>query len=167
MKHARLLLSVAALALSLTAQQSPPAPVEDLVVVVSATTTEVELGRPFGVTVELRWNETLEPEAWSDASLAPLVVRLQDHSRQQRAGQITETRRYQAYAFTSGEVVVPSPFVRAMPRDGGTERLAFADDLVVQVAPALPVNASPDAELAHELRPAPVVVPLWSISTLR
>lgn len=135
---------------------------QDLLMRVSAPVTEVEFGVSFPLTVVRVWSKELVPEEWSDEILAPLTVRLVDSARREDDLRIEETRHYDCRAFRSGEVTVPSPWFRAKPKDGGIERLAFADDLRFRVASSLTLGEAGDVELPGEPFPAPFRWLLWS-----
>jgi hypothetical protein len=105
-------------------------------VTLAAGGAPIELGRPFPLTVVRTWKRGGSAPDWSDERLAPLTVVLRATSRRDVEGAIEETRRYDAWAFERGEVVVAPP-------DGSALRLEVG-------------SALPEAERA---RPGPPELP--------
>ncbi len=132
-----------------------PIPGPDLALRVAAARADVEFGRPFPVTVVRTWTRDLVPAEWSDAALAPLVVRTLGTARREDGRRIDETRRLLARAFRTGEVSIPAPLFEARPRDGGPALAARGDALVLQVRPAL----DPAAPGPPEFPEGPLGVP--------
>ncbi|MGQ0615130.1 MAG: hypothetical protein ACT4PV_15465 [Planctomycetaceae bacterium] len=97
---------LALVALLAACGEREPFPTEGTPVRVTAGVRRVALGESFPLTVERVWRAASAPEPWSDAALAPLRVRLLETRRREQEGRIAETRRYAAYAFTSGELSV-------------------------------------------------------------
>jgi hypothetical protein len=112
-------------------------PEGDLVFSVTADVEEARPGESFPVTVVRVWTKDLVPAAWDDRALAPLVLRADGVSLREDDARVEETRRYRAYAFTTGDVTVRPPPFAARPRDGGPDRKVEADGLRVRVTPTL------------------------------
>ena len=70
-----------------------PIPETDLLVRVEVGAREVELGKAFPVTVTRVWEKDLEPSEWDDASLSPLVVRLEERTLREDDVRVEETLR--------------------------------------------------------------------------
>jgi len=138
-----------------TRAQEPAA--AELSLHVAAEAAEVGLGRAFELTVTRGWSRALEPEPWSDAALAPLVVRLEAAQRREMGGRVEETLRYRAFAFALEEVVVPAATVRAAPRPGerGAAREAAGNELRLRVRGALDPAAPGEVELPSDLLEVP------------
>ncbi len=128
---------------------------QDLSIDVQVAATEVEFGRAFGLTVRRAWPETLVPDPWNDALLAPLRLRLENLERAQRAGRVEETRNYQAYAFRLDAVDIAAPVFRARMKDGSREQTASGAPIPLRVKPALPAGAPGAAEFPGEPRAEP------------
>ncbi len=144
----RVLVAVAFLLL-LPGCEEPVAPIleTDLLVRVEVGAREVELGKAFPVTVTRIWEKDLEPSEWDDASLSPLVVRLEEQSRREDEARIEETWRYRGYAFTLDDVRIPPVVLLARPLDGGQGRIVKTDALRLRVRPALDPIEPGDPEL--------------------
>lgn len=84
---------------------SGPIPQEELFRV-TAGVSEVELGRPFPLTVVRVWRKARAQAAWSDDALAPLAVQPEGTARREDERFIEETRRFTARAFTFGKLPV-------------------------------------------------------------
>jgi hypothetical protein len=149
----RRVLVVLAFLLLLPGCEKPAAPIleTDLLVRVEVGAREVELGRAFPVTVTRVWEKDLEPSEWDDASLSPLVVRLEEQSRREDEIRIEETWRYRGYAFTLEDVRVPPVVFLARPRDGGQGLIVKTDALRLRVLPALDPIEPGDPELPGTL----------------
>jgi len=107
---------------------------------VTASVDEVELGRPFPLTVVRMWKAGVVPERWSDAALSPLVAQALGVVEEQGAsGTVRETRRFLCRAFVRGQVTIPAVSMRVRPDGGGPERSAASDPIT------LPVRSSLDA----------------------
>ena len=144
-----LLVAVVALA---SCGGDPPLPGPDLSIRVVAPAAEVEFGRAFPLEVVRTWPRDLDPGPWSDAALAPLVVRAEETEMRDDGRRIVETRRFEARAFSLDAVRVPPPRFEANPRDGGAPRAAAGAPLVIRVRPSVD-RASPGApELPGDLR---------------
>lgn len=128
---------------------------EELELRVTAGASEVGFGEGFPLMVVRSWTRGFEPDEWSDEVLAPLTVELVEESVREDPERIEETRRYRAYLFEVGEVIVPAPWFRARSGDGETVRVAFADELSFQVASALGEGDPGPAELPGDVLPAP------------
>jgi hypothetical protein len=139
------------------AAPSPPADAELFVrVTAEAPGGTVDFGRAFPLEVVRAWREPLEPIPWDERALDPLVVRLVESERSETASHVVETRRYAAYAFERGEVVVAAPEIVARPRGGGRERRAAGAELRLDVRGALPDPAAPgEVEPPGDLRSEP------------
>lgn len=141
---------------------SPAIPARDLSLVVRTDAEAVELGRAFPLRVVRIWHRSLEPEPWDDALLAPLDLVPESVERTEDAERVMETRRFRAYAFTRGDVVVRAPAFRARAADGGDVRIARADTLRLRVQPLLDPQAPGDPELPGAPVPERVAwLPLW------
>jgi len=115
---------------------SKPIPSEDLLLRIE-TSREVALGRAFPVTVTRVWSRGLTPSVWKAESLAPLSLKLIDTHRREDDRRIEETRRYEGYAFTLGDISVPAPELRAVATPGGPETVVHADPIEITVSTAL------------------------------
>jgi len=124
-------------------------PGEELLLRIEAQ-DEVELGRAFPLTVVRVWSRDLTPAVWNDQLLAPLKLKLLDTRRRENERRVEETRRYEGYAFTLGDVTVPAPEFRAVARQGGAERVMTADALEIKVRAALDPTDTGEAELPGE-----------------
>jgi hypothetical protein len=132
------------LALAAACGERAPIPAEDLALRVTAGATDVELGRAFPLTVVRVWNRELTPSVWRDDLLAPLALELIEVSQRDDGARVEETRRFDAYAFMSGDLTVPAPSFRARPRAGGAERVVEGEPLAFKVRSALdPANPGP------------------------
>lgn len=132
-----------------------PIPDQELLLQIRTGAQDVALGQAFPLTVTRVWSKDLAPEPWDDAVLAPLVVRLEQAEQREDARHVQETRRYQAYAFSLEDVVVPGPVLRAIPRGGGPPREVKAEDLRLHVLLALDPNAPGAPELPGGLLEVP------------
>lgn len=137
-----------------------PIPARDLAlrVDVGLAGNEIELGRSFPLEVVRVWSRDLVPEAWDDRRLAPLRVQLVEHVRREDDARVEERRRYRAYAFAPGEVVVAAPELRARPRAGGEERVVRAQGIRLRVRASL----DPDEAGSPEPPPGPLAEPASS-----
>lgn len=133
-----------ALALLAGCGAGTPIPETDLLLSVTPGAFEVELGKPFPLTVTRVWKKDLDPLAWSDKALAPLAVKLVDESRRDDGARVEETRRYDAHALSLSDVVIRGVKFVAQPKDGGPERKVSATGFRIRVKPALdPGNPGP------------------------
>ncbi len=76
---------------------------------IAADTREIALGRGFPLTVTRVWEEGRPPGEWSDDRLFPLFVTPAGTERRHAEGKVAEVRRFTAYAFDPGELVIPPP----------------------------------------------------------
>jgi hypothetical protein len=137
--------------LSLTAcGGGTPLPDQDLLLRVSFHAEEVVPGRAFPLTVVRSWSKDLEPAPWEDGALAPLVLRLEETTRREDARRVQETRRYRAYAFARGDVLVPAAKFTARPKDGGTERSVRSQRRRLRVVPEIEASKPGPPELPGE-----------------
>src|SRR5690606_18648508 len=151
-------MTASALAAALLAALAPPQdrePRPPLALRVEAERTKLGFGERFELRVVREWDEGLTVEPWPDDALAPLELDPGKVERREQDGRIVETRRYAARLLTVGEVVVPAPFVRARPQGGGEHVLAFADELVFDVASSLGADDGGAVELPFEPLPPP------------
>ena len=149
MRRYRLLLPL--LALLAGCDGGPPIPETDLRLTVVSGAEPVAPGQGFPLTVVRVWDKTLLPSEWSDAVLSPLVLRLVDATRREDGARVEETRRYRAYAFGLGDVLVPAPTFVARPRAGGLEQRVAADGLRIRVRPAVDPEAPGTPEIPDDL----------------
>jgi len=110
---------------------------KDLEIRIEADRGEIELGKGFPLAVVRTFDRDLVPAEWSDASLAPLVVRPVSVVSSESAGRIEERRTFVAYAFRLEEVRIPPPRLEATPRGGGPPRSVAGRGLSLRVIPAL------------------------------
>jgi len=115
----------------------------------------VALGEPFAVRIVRVWDAELRALPFDDASLAPLVLRLEETSRREQEGRIEQTRRYRARAFALGEVAVPAPTLEARPRSGGPVRAVTGRELRLRVTGTLDPEAPGRPELPGDPLPLP------------
>lgn len=132
----------------------PPIPPAELLLRIHAP-AQVESGKAFPLMVQLVWSKDLEPPAWSDRALLPLVVKLIDVRRQQDRERYEETRRYQAYAFARSEVVVAPPALRATRKTSGGQVTVEGQGLQLAVRPALAATAAGPPDLPGGLLAEP------------
>jgi len=140
---------------------SAPIPDHDLHLRVTTDTDDVDLGRPFPLTVVRVWEKDLVPEAWKDDWLAPLAVRLAGTSRRTDDRRVEETLRYDAFAFRLDDVVVPPPTFRATARLGSEARAVQGGELRLRVKRALDPAAPGPPELPGGLLREPVRWGRW------
>jgi hypothetical protein len=114
---------------------------------VVAGADETAPGRGFPLEVVRVWSKDLVPAEWSDRALAPLHLRLEEARRREDSLRVEETRLYRAYAFALGDVSIPPPRLRAVPKAGGEERTVSADAIRVRVRPELDPAAPGPPEL--------------------
>ena len=131
-----------------------PIPETDLFLSVTPGAFEVELGKPFPLTVVRVWRKDLDPAAWSDKALAPLAVKLEEEIRRDDTARVEETRRYLAHAFSLDDIVVRGLKLVAQPRDGGAERKVSATGFRIRVKPALDPEDPGPPELPGEAPPS-------------
>ncbi len=147
-----------------------PIPDVDLALRVSTSTRETELGKAFPLEIVRVWSKRLDPEAFDEAVLSPLVVRLETTDRRENATHVEEIRRYRAYAFAAKDVVVPAASFHAAPKGGGEARVAKSEPLHLHVLPAIdprtpgPVEL-PDGPLPERSPVVPVAVALGVLAT--
>ncbi len=118
----------------------------DLDVSIDVTETDVAYGGGFDLTVTRTWRRDLVPSVWSDAALAPLALRLLDASTREDDERIEETRRYRAFAFAAGDVVIAPLLMRAQPRGGGPIIEAETAETRLRVRAALDPDQPGDVE---------------------
>ncbi len=118
-----------AIALGLAAAASA----QQVSVRVTVGVSEVELGAPFDLEVERVWDTSLEPEPWSDASLAPLRLSPVDDRRRTVDGRVEELRSFRARAFVLGGVTIPALAFHATPIAGGEPRIATTTPIAIHV----------------------------------
>lgn len=112
-------------------------PGQDLLLQIHVETHAVEFGQAFELSVVRVWSRDLAPERWDDRALEPLVLRPIATSRRQNALRIEETRRFRAYLFRHGDVVIPAVVFRAKPRNGGLLREVHSEALELSVKAGL------------------------------
>lgn len=125
----------------------PPIPETDLLLRVVPGAEEVTFGRAFPLTVERVWDRTLVPDAWDDAALAPLVVRLTDTRTQDDGRRVREVRRYEAFALTLDAVEIAPITAEAAPQGGGLARSVTSDPVRVRVVAGIDRRSPGAAEL--------------------
>lgn len=128
-------------------KEAPSIPETDLLVRVEVGVREVLLGQAFPVTVTRVWEKDLEPSEWDDASLSPLIVRLEERTQRENDARVEETLRYRGYAFTLDDVRIPPVVMIARPLDGSPGRIVKTDALRLRVRPALDPVDPGDPEL--------------------
>lgn len=144
------------LVLALAACDRALVPTDELAIRVESEAYEVRLAEGFPLLVTRSWSKELEPEEWSDETLAPLVVTLEDVWRPESATHAMERRRYRAYAAELGDVRVLPPLFVAQRRDGGGEVVVTGEALDLRVLPVLPEGDTSEVELpGGMLRPEP------------
>ena len=111
---------------------------DDVAVRVEVGAELVRPGRPFPLTVVRTWRRGLEPSAWDDRALAPLVVVAAGQDRRTTGDAVEETRRFVAWAFSRTDVRLPAPAFSAAPAGGGTAVVARGKPVRVRVQPVLP-----------------------------
>jgi hypothetical protein len=127
---------------------------DELSIRVVATGEDLQLGKAFPVQVARIWSQELEPEAWEDGALAPLVVRLERTRRRDDGIRVEEVRDYRGYAFDRESIVIPPVTVRAFPKAGGSPRVTMTDPIKLSLKPALDRTAPGAPELpSHLARP--------------
>jgi hypothetical protein len=136
---------------------------EDLRLRITAGAEEVEFGKAFPLTVVRVWRKDLVPGDWSDQALQPLVLKLASRTTREDDQRIEETRRYQAYAFSRDDVVVPAPAFKARPRDGGADLVVSGPELRFRIKPALQSETPGPAELPGEPLAEPFPWLRWSL----
>ncbi|MHC4548757.1 MAG: hypothetical protein ACYTEZ_08255 [Planctomycetota bacterium] len=115
-------------------------PIADVPLRITAGAQQVELGKAFPLIVVRVWRHGQAPADWSGEALAPLAVRLVETARREDDRRVEERRRYQAYAFTLGDLTVPVP---------------SGEPLALAVRRSLDPAAPGPAELPGEPLPAP------------
>jgi hypothetical protein len=143
MRRCALLLAAATLA----ACSNEPIPRDDLALRIDTDTYEVELAEGFGLTVTRSWSSELEPEAWDDETLSPLIVRQESVDVRDDGEFVLETRRFRAHAVELGDVRVLPPLLVATPVGGGDEVVVTGEPLDLRVKPVLPAGDATDVEL--------------------
>lgn len=108
---------------------------EELAIRVAYSANEIGFGEGFDLVVTRTWSSRLVPSVWSDEALAPLVLDLRETNTREDAERVEETRRYRAFAFQAGAVVVPALAMRGRPRGGGPVVSAAADPIELNVRP--------------------------------
>jgi hypothetical protein len=138
-----------------------PIPAEDLLVRVASPADSVDLGRAFPLTVVRVWSKDVAPEPWADGALAPLALRPLDVTTREDGGRVEETRRFAAYAFRPGRVVLPGATFAATPRSGGAARTATGNTVELHVRGALQGSSPAAPELPGDPLEPPVRAWLW------
>jgi hypothetical protein len=127
-----------------------PIPERDLLLRITAGADVATVGRAFPLTVVRVFSKDLEPGDLPEEAFAPLVLRLLGTGRREDDRRIEETRRYDAYAFAAGDVVLREiPFI-ARPRNGGPEREVPGNALRIKVVATLDPAAPGAIELPGE-----------------
>lgn len=122
--------------------------------------TAVEFGERFTLEVERRFTESLRPQPWDDAALAPLVVRETDRASRVDDGVVVETIRFDAYAFERDVVRIEKP--RWGAQDGDGEVIpALGHGLELRVTSSLPADDAGVPELPGEPFPEPTSHARW------
>ncbi len=135
----------------------------DLEIRIETDRGEVVLGKGFPLAVVRTFDRDLVPAPWSEASLAPLLVRPVGVERRESAGRIEETLRYLAYAVRFEEVRVPPPRLEAVPKAGGAGRSVTGRGIALRVLPSLDPR-NPGAPEPPGPPPAPPGrSPAWTI----
>jgi hypothetical protein len=114
---------------------------------VVVSTTHIDFGQSFEVTVERIWSTGLEPSGWDPSSLGSHNLREMGVDRRTVEGSIVETRRFRSDGFSLGPIVFPSIVFRARPRGAGIDRVAFSDEIVVSVRTEVDPLEPGEAEL--------------------
>ena len=131
------------------------APGRELETRLVVATAEVEFGKGFPLAVVRRWDRDLEPAAWSDDSLAPLLLRPVGIETREDGRRVEETRRFLAFATTLEEVRVPAPRISATPKAGGATRSAAGEGLALRVRSTLDPKSPGPPETPGALLGAP------------
>ncbi len=124
----------------------------ELVLRGEAALGSVTFGAPFALDVIRRWPVGEEAAAWSDESLAPLVVEQTSLERGTEQSQVVETRSFRAHAFRLGAVTLRPEFGLVVD-EGREPRRGIAPLTTLMVDSSLPA----DDDGAIELPPAPVL----------
>lgn len=130
-----------------------PIPETDLLLDVTPGAFDVELGKPFPLTVTRVWKKDLVPLEWSDKALAPLAVKLVEEVRRDDGTRVEETRRYEAHVFSLADIVIRGLKLAAQPKDGGAERKVSATGFRIRVRRALDPESPGPPELPGEPPP--------------
>ncbi|MCU0728113.1 MAG: hypothetical protein MUE73_20385 [Planctomycetes bacterium] len=146
MKRATLL-PLLLIGLAAACDRGLPIPERDLMLRVAADTEAVTLGRAFRLTVVRVFAKDLVPDELPDGAFAPLVVRLRETVRREDDRRVEETRRYDAYAFAAGDLVVREIPFTARPGNGGPQREAPGNALRLKVLASLDPAAPGELEL--------------------
>lgn len=132
-------------------------PPEDLFVDLRTDAAVVEPGEPFDLEVRLIWRKDLEPPAWTEDLLAPLVVREIARTRREDAARIEEIRRYRAHLFTLEDAVV-GPITLATTPPGSRARVVARSPAVrLRVMPVVDPEAPGEPELPLPLVAEPAL----------
>jgi hypothetical protein len=132
-----------------------PIPHQELSLQITTGVEEIELGKAFPLMVKRTWSKELVPGEWLDEQLSPLHVRLVEASLRENDSHVEETLDYSCHAFSLEDMVIPPPSFRAWPKDGGSERVTSADEILIRVKPLLNPDAPGPAELPCGLLPVP------------
>jgi len=127
-------------------------PEQPLLLRIEPSTRSVAFGQAFGLVVTRSWAEELEPAAFEEAGLAPLVLRSVGSEQRRRAGHVEQTQRYDAYVFQAGKVTVPAVSCTATPKGGGAVVTVRSAPFEIDVAP---LDAAGAVELPSDLLPLP------------
>ena len=130
-----------------------PIPRDELALQITTDAYEVPLATAFVVTVARSWSKHLQPEEWSDETLSPLLVRLEDVDRRESDDRVLETRRFRAIAVELGDVRVLPPLFVATPQGGGDEVVVTGDPLDLRVTSVLPAGDTSGVELPGGMQP--------------
>ena len=129
----------------------------DMSLELRSAVSEVPIGTAFDLDVVRVWAKSMVPGEWNPGELAPLRVRLVDSKRIENDTHFQETHTYRAYAFTPGEIEIPAPKFRAIPRRGGLERTVAGNTLTLRVKGSIDPAHPGEVELPGETptRPFP------------
>jgi hypothetical protein len=150
------------LALAAGCGAAPGPSLRDLEIRIEAGRGEVDLGKGFPLAVVRTFDRDLVPAPWSDAALAPLVVRPLSVTTTDSAGRIEERREFLAFAFQLEEVRIPPPRLEATPKGGGPPRSVAGRGLALKVRPALDPRNPGKPEEPGPLPAPPVPTGTWT-----
>lgn len=131
-----------------------PIPAADVAIRLQAPDA-ADFGQPFVLTVVRQHRVGLQPQPIPPQALAPLSVQ-PESSAQRRVGDMVELAdRYRAFAFATGELVVPPVSFAALPRGGGAAAIATSAPLRLTVRSLLPPGDAGRPELPSGLLELP------------